>query len=235
MVESHFDKIYVLNLKKREERLNLTRKRLSFAEIENYTVFNGVDGSVMEKVWKVFSTQNSYFANSSYLGCAISHLSIYRHALDNGYEKILILEDDNRVHRLANSLMNHFSSQIPDWKDLLYLGFIPLSDDRSHWDYNVINKFVSQNVFVARNLWGLYAYGISSSLMKEMLEVYSTDFPMEIDRYFVEHIQPKGTSYGIVPQIFAADDGFSDNSRTFESSLLERSVDTRFAKLTDYL
>jgi len=57
MVENHFDQIYVLNLKKREDRLRTTEKRLKFAEIEKYTVFNGVDGRVAYKLWEVYSRE----------------------------------------------------------------------------------------------------------------------------------------------------------------------------------
>ena len=235
MIEKYFDKIYVLNLQKREERLSLIEKRLAFTEIGNYTVFNGVDGSVMQKLWEMYSEKNSYFKNSNYIGCALSHLSIYQHAIENNYDRILIIEDDDRIHRCANHLMESYSQQIPEWKDLLYLGYIPLSDDCSRWDYNVASNFVGKNVIIAKNLWGLYGYGITQNLMKEMIEIYNKDFPMEIDRYFVTHIQPRGGSFAVTPQLFAADDGYSDNSKIVESGMLQRSIDSRFANLIDYV
>ena len=235
MINEYFDKVYVLNLLKRDSRMELMKKRLDFAEID-HQVFNAVDGSVMRKIWEAFYEKNPIFRNSSYLGCAISHLSIYQHAIEMGYEKILIIEDDDRIHRNANSQMRLFSSQIPDWEDLLYLGYIPLSDDCSRWDYNLcVENFITKNVFVAKNLWGLYGYGISKNLMKEILEIYDKDFPMELDRFFVTTIQPRGKSYGVTPQIFAADDGYSDNSQITETGMLQRSIDTRFANLTDYV
>lgn len=235
MINDYFDKVYVLNLLKRDSRMDLMKKRLDFTEID-YQIFNAVDGSVMKRIWESFHKENPLFKNSSYLGCAISHLSIYRHALDMEYERILIIEDDDRIHRNANFQMELFSSQIPRWDDLLYLGYIPLSDDCSRWDYNVCaNNFISTNVFIAKNLWGLYGYGISKNLMTEILEIYDKDFPMELDRFFVNHIQPRGKSYGVTPQIFAADDGYSDNSKIQETGMLQRSIDTRFANLIDYI
>jgi GR25 family glycosyltransferase involved in LPS biosynthesis len=235
MVTKYFDKIYVLNLKKRDDRLATIKKRLTFVDIEDYEVFNGVDGSVMKRLWEVYSEKNSYFKNSSYVGCSLSHLSIYQHAIEKNYNRILIIEDDDRVHRSANKMMEIYSSQVPEWEDLLYLGYIPLSDDCTRWDYNVTGRFIDKNVFVAKNLWGLYGYGITQNLMKEMIEVYNNDFPMEIDRYFVTKIQPRGNSYGVTPQLFAADDGYSDNSKIIETGMLQRSIDARFANLTDYI
>ena len=232
---NYFDEIYVLNLKRRTDRLNLTKKRLQFSEIEKYTIFDAVDGSVMNRIWEIFNKENHHFKNSNYLACAISHLAIYKDAISKGHSRILILEDDNRIHHKANQILNNKKEFIPEW-DLLYLGFIPLSDDQSRWDYNILsNNFLENGVVKAKNFWGLYAYGISQNLMKEMIEIYNQNFPMEIDRYFVEFIQPQGKSFGIIPQIFAADDGYSDNSQKIESGMLQRSIDSRFAKLTDYI
>ena len=231
-IDTFFDKVYVLNLHKRSDRLQLMKKRLAFCEIDEYEVFGATDGSVMKKVWE--SMQNPYFKNPNYLGCAISHLSIYRDAVEKGYGRILIIEDDCRINANANKNFQEIFSKVHLKSfDLLYLGFIPLSDDCAMWDYGGFSY--TGNLAHAKNFWGLYGYGISQHLMREMLEVYDREFPMEIDRYFVTHVQPRGNSYGITPQIFAADDGYSDNSRIVETGMLNRSIDQRFAKLIDYI
>jgi GR25 family glycosyltransferase involved in LPS biosynthesis len=233
-IDQYFDKVYMLNLHKRPERLALAKKRMAFCEIE-HEVFGATDGSVMRKVWESFYEKNQYFTNPSYLGCAISHLAIYRDALERGYKRILIVEDDNRIRMNANSHFSDAISRVPeDWNNLLYLGFIPLTDDCSQWNYGVFG-FLNNNVAQANNFWGLFGYGIHEDLMKETLETYDTEFPMELDRFFVTRIQPRGTSYGITPQIFAADDGVSDNSGRNETGMLERSTDSRFSRLTDYI
>lgn len=233
-INSFFDKVYLLNLDKRSDRLELSNKRFNFCDIR-YERFSATDGNVIKPIWKSFCNENSYFSNPNYLACAISHLSIYEDALTRGYEKILVVEDDNRIHRTANkifslSVPNNFSES--SW-DLLYLGFIPLTDDRVHWNYNVFE--FTPPLVKAKNFWGLYGYGISSSLMKETLAVYDESFPMELDRYFVTQIQPRNRSFGIVPQIFAAEDGISDNSGALEIGMLERSTDARVSKLHDYI
>jgi GR25 family glycosyltransferase involved in LPS biosynthesis len=236
MLDKYFDKIYVLNLKRREDRLKILKKRLAFAEIENFEIFDAVDGSVMQPVWKKFSEINPFFSNSNYLACAISHLSIYNDAISKGYKRILVVEDDVKILATGNRDFESWSKEVPPEWDLLYLGFIPLSDDCSQWNYNVFSdRFITQRVFLAKNLWGLYGYGISETLMKETLEVYEKDFPMELDRYFVTRIQQTKKCYGVTPQIFAAEDGYSDNSKIIETDMMSRSVDGRFAKHTDYV
>lgn len=233
-----FDQVYLLNLKRREDRLQLSKKRLEFVDL-HYDTFQAVDGSVLEKMWK--EMKNPYFKNPSYLGCAVSHLSIYKHAVEKGYSRILILEDDCRINTNLHNIFDTLKGYgfIEGGWDLLYLGFIPLSDDQSMWDYNVLEQPIitreKVSLVKAKNFWGLYSYGISNRMMKEVLEVYEKDFPMELDRYFVEKIQPRKNSYGVTPQLFAADDGYSDNSKKVENNMLLRSIDTRFANLTDYI
>jgi GR25 family glycosyltransferase involved in LPS biosynthesis len=236
-IDQYFDKIYVLNLHRRPERREEMKRRLAFAGVENYEFFGATDGAVMRKIWESHHRENSSFVNSNYLACAVSHLAIYHDAVTKNYGRILVLEDDVRIRRDLNTYFSSAIKLVPeDWNELLYLGFIPLSDDCSRWDYNVFaDKFINSNVFVAKNLWGLYSYGISSSCMMRTLDWYEENFPMEIDRYFVQEVQPMGSSYAITPQMFCAEDGVSDNSHKNEKGMMERSVDTRFAKLTDYV
>ncbi len=234
-INKYFDKIYLLNLFKRKDRLTDAVNRLNNLEIE-FEVFNGVDGSVMNHIWKKIN--NPYFTNSSYVGCSLSHLSIYRDSLDRGYKRILILEDDNLINQNIESIFN--SMDIPQWSDLFYIGYIPLSDDCTMWDYNRYgiggHNALNGNFFNPKNLWGLFSYGISDTLMKEMIDLYNEDFPMEIDRYFVQSIQPRGNSIAMAPQLFCCQDNvFSDNLGFSPDGMKYKSVDSRYARYTDYI
>lgn len=235
-LNDYFDEIYLLNLKRRDDRLKITEKKLNDSSID-HIVFDAVDGSVMNAVWKSHHEKNIRFENSNYLACAISHLSIYNHAIQNEFDRILIIEDDVSILKNANEKFNSIRDQIPEKWDLLYLGFIPLTDDCLKWDYSIIDdRFISKNVFVAKNLWGLYAYGISMNEMVNVLKKYDENFSMELDRFYVDFVQSTGKSFGVLPQIFAAsDDVFSDNSKRKESSMMKRSTDKRFSTEKDYL
>lgn len=233
-INDYFDNIYLLNLKRRKDRLGKSIKKLNQVNL-NFEVFNGTDGQVLK--YFVNTIDNKYFKNSSYLGCSISHLSIYNHALQSGYNRILIIEDDNLVYKNIQETFRNL--KIPDWKDLFYLGYIPLSDDCSMWTYHITmlnDQILSDKIFRCHNLWGLFSYGITSSLMKEVLEVYNSEFPMEIDRYFVENVQKRGQSIAISPQLFCCDSGeYSDNQESVTaSSITVKSIDSRFANHDDY-
>lgn len=231
-IDEYFDKVYLLNLNRRKDRLKTSTKKLEYCEIE-FERFAAIDGQVLQNVWETFNSKPHNLQNPNYLACAISHLSIYKDALDNGYSKILIIEDDCSIRKNANAEFSAIVDTLPEW-ELLYFGFIPLTDDCRQWTYNEFNIPI-RNIAQSKNFWGLYGYGITSELMREVVERYNVDFSMELDRFFVKEIQPRGKSYGIIPQIFAAEDGYSDNSLVVERGMMERSVDRRFGSLTDYL
>jgi len=233
-INRYFDKIYLLNLFKRKDRLEKSTSKLNQLGVE-HQVFNGVDGSVMSHIWRKMDNPN--FTNPNYLGCAVSHLSIYKDAIESGYSKILIIEDDNLIHKNIQQIFDNL--QIPEWSDLFYLGYIPLSDDCSMWTYQYGiqgHNMICDNIFKPQNLWGLFAYGITNQLMTHMIDLYNREFPMEIDRYFVKHIQPGGGSIAISPQLFCCDDNVhSDNLGYAPSDMILKSIDSRFANPYDYI
>lgn len=232
-INDYFDNIYLLNLHKRGDRLKKSTSRLDKLEIK-YDIFGACDGWVLNHVWR--KLENPYFSNSRYLGCAISHLSIYQDALESGYKKILIIEDDNLIHHNIQNLFDTF--EVPDFKDLMYLGYIPLSDDMSMWTYEIAyqgSNAINSNFFRCRNLWGLFSYGITSELMSEVIEVYNNRFPMELDRYFVNQVQPRGGSIASAPQLFCCDDGILSDNTGWSEHLSTKSIDSRFCSRVDYI
>ena len=173
----YFDKIYVLSLKRNTQRRQIVKDRLSKVGLD-FEFFDACDGQVFDHIWK--KLENPNFTTKNYVACQISHLQIYNDALSQGYKRILILEDDVKPHKDIVNIFENYKSQIPDDYDLLYLGWIPLNDDCSMWDYSQINdRFITKNLFHSKNLWGLYAYSPSVELMKEMVDLYNRDFPME--------------------------------------------------------
>jgi GR25 family glycosyltransferase involved in LPS biosynthesis len=232
-INDYFDNIYLLNLHKRRQRLEKSTSKLNELGIK-HDVFHGCDGYVLNHIWN--KLQSPYFSNPRYLGCAISHLSIYQDAIESGYERILIIEDDNLIHKNIQNLFDSF--EIPDYTDLIYLGYIPLSEDMVMWTYE--NTYdnrtaLNSNFFTCKNLWGLFSYGLTSNLMKELLSVYNNEFPMELDRYFVKNIQPRGNSVAVIPQLFCCDDDIHSDNTGWSEHLSTKSIDHRFSSRNDYI
>jgi GR25 family glycosyltransferase involved in LPS biosynthesis len=236
-INQYFDQVFCLNLNKRTERMHIMNKRLQFVDL-SYERFAGIDGSaVLPFIHQKLNNPN--FSNSAYVGCCLSHLSIYQLALDRGYSKILILEDDNRVHRDAQKNFKKSILELEDDVDLIHFAYIPLTDDLTMWSYGLLdsNQLISDHFYKSKNLWSLMAYGISSKLMNHLLQIYQTSFPMELDRYFVNFIlkDPNFKCRAIRPQLFCAEDNFSDNTKTFTPHLLTKSVDLRNSQFHDFI
>jgi glycosyl transferase family 25 len=232
-MNAFFDKIYVLSLKRSTDRRNTISERLKNQGIE-FEFFDACDGSVMFNIWK--KLDNSNFKTPNYLACSISHLSIYNDALSHKYQRILILEDDVRTHINLNDIFNSYKDQIPSDYDILYFGYVPLSDDCDIWDYRIIDdRLISSNIFQAKNLWGLYAYSISPKMMYEIIDIYNRDFPMELDRYYVNHIQQTRNCYGIYPQLFSLDMNVSENEGLVDAHAISKSIDRRIKLIEEYV
>jgi hypothetical protein len=98
------------------------------------------------------------------------------------------------------------------------------------------HNMVTEKLFRPSNLWGLFSYGIGKDLMREIVDLYNKDFPMELDRYFVNEIQKRGNSIAISPQLFCCDDNIhSDNLGFTPPNMILKSIDSRFANPEDYV
>ena len=227
-MNNYFDKVYVISLRKETERRNNITKKLNDIGLK-FEFFDAIDGSVLNYLWKNVSDR---FINANYMACLLSHLSIYKDALSKGYKRPLILEDDAVPKKTINNDFEIIKSQIPEDYDLLYLGYIPLDDAQICWDYRVIeDRFINQNIFDTKNLWGTYAYSITPSMMQHMLDVYDNDFPMEIDRYFVTNHKKY---YGMLPQLFCHDITVSGNANEIDYSSWRKSIYYKYP-INDYI
>jgi GR25 family glycosyltransferase involved in LPS biosynthesis len=242
-----FDGISCLNLTSRPDRWDGMSRKFKFFDLHVQRV-EALPGKLVTGYWEILSKQHDYHNNPNVLACAISHVSIWNSALASGKKKILILEDDVRIHRNSEQMTRNFMSLVPDDWDLLYFGFVPLvsnnhrkydiNHDLNMWDYNILDHTrMGPNTIKADRLWNLSGYAISEKLMHHMVDVYAKSYPMEIDRYLVENIQtsPNWKTYGSNPQIVAGEDSYSDLIGGISDYHNLRSVDSRFAKYYDYV
>lgn len=234
-INRYFEHVYCLNLPECKERAEMTLSRAQRFGL-SFSFFPAISGKLLFDIHGGHSSvRSSQISNPNYMACALSHLSIYRHALANGFSRILVIEDDLLFNKNMNELFSQSIQGVPeDWK-LLYLAWIPLTDDLAYWNYTVIDDgFINDRVFRAKNLWSAMAYGIDSLMMSHLIDRYNRSFDKEIDRTFVEEIQPNFPCYGIAPQIFCGYDNYSNNTERNDSIFI-KSFDSRRAKAEDYV
>lgn len=234
-INKYFDHVYCLNLPECKDRAEMTIARAQRFGL-SFTFFPAISGKLFSNIHSSHSSvTKTTITNPNYMACALSHLSIYRHALANGFSKILVIEDDLLFNKNMDALFSESSEEIPeDWK-LLYLAWIPLTDDLMYWNYSIIDdRFIGERVFRAKNLWSAMAYGIDSFMMQYLINRYNESFDKEIDRTFVEEIQPKFPCYAISPQIFCGYDNYSNNTER-NDLIFKKSFDSRRANAEDYV
>jgi GR25 family glycosyltransferase involved in LPS biosynthesis len=154
-----FDKIYLLNLKKDTTRLEKTTKLLNNHNIK-YTIFEAIDGLTKETE---FANLKTHKINSlGAYGCLLSHIEIYKDALTNNYNRILILEDDILIHKDIHNLFK--TLKIPDW-NLLYFGS---SQRLGTWN-NI--EFINKNIYKAYMSRGTFAYAIAKDILPKLINL----------------------------------------------------------------
>lgn len=105
--------IYVLNLKKRKDRLEHIKNELHKIECNNYHIFESVDGSTIE---------NKTRLKSGMFGLIKTYLNLHKELCKKNYEDVLIIEDDCVFCENFNSLLETYISNVPKNWDFLYFG-----------------------------------------------------------------------------------------------------------------
>lgn len=123
-MENYFNQIYIINLKRRPDRLEKIKKRLKKQNIQKYQIIEAVDGQdskILEYYhWK--HRNHNFFESPGALGVLLSALKILKDAWENKYERFLILEDDVVfTHNFSQDFMERIQ-KIPDRWKLLYFG-----------------------------------------------------------------------------------------------------------------
>lgn len=116
-IQSHglsaIDKIYCINLDKREDRWEESKIELDKLNLTDSTTrFSAIDGSLIENKTRLLAGE---------YGINLTHIKLLEEAIENGYENILIFEDDIQfINDYEN--INSYLSEVPyDW-DMVYLG-----------------------------------------------------------------------------------------------------------------
>jgi GR25 family glycosyltransferase involved in LPS biosynthesis len=131
-----WDKIYLLNLKRRKNKLNKTLKQLKNNNIHDVHIIYGVDGMklpeqkilVHDKVLHPNFLKYKWIAqNRGAIGNYLSMSKIYQNIRDNNYEISLIFEDDIIINKDFWQVINDFQNlNFNDW-DIIYLGISNLT------------------------------------------------------------------------------------------------------------
>jgi len=221
MINDFFDGVYWINSIKHPER----RKNME-SFFEKYGINNHRVEAVYGDNLRFLLPDEERVNNARYYaGCLASHLQAMFMSKVRGDKRILILEDDVVPIDDFESYFRRFESpqfhEQVDW-DMMFLGFIPLHDDDSMWDYSIVARNQLQQypnfVNVTRQTVGAYAYAVTSCMRDFLLEEMSTQderyygveaWMRNLSRFNGRDIYSEKRIYSFIPQLFAHDSGYS--------------------------
>lgn len=177
---SFFDKIYLINLLKRTDRLLQSKWELDKYEIP-YTV------------WEAIEKENG--AEGIYLTLR----EIMSDALINGYKNILVFEDDALFLFNPDSVMDKVVKQIPTTYDMFHLGV--------NLTKGYVPRHYSVNLLHLKRGYALHACAYSRSGMSKVMALGPM---LPVDWNIADNIQTQGNCYAINPMICTQRPGFSD-------------------------
>ena len=202
-VNQFFDQVYLINLKRRPDKLKLCQELLAKLNIQ-FKVFEALDfieGIPEDYPYKPI--EGSFLGNRApgTWGCYVSHLEVIKDAKKNNYDKILILEDDVAADDNFVYLFSQKIKDLPeDWK-LFYLG--------ASAHIGIPKKKVTDHISQTFESFTTSSYGIHSSIYDTILESEKVA-DKTIDLFLVKDIQSTHPCYVVTPTIMWQAAGFSD-------------------------
>lgn len=196
-----FDAAYVINLEHRTDRWNSITKMANDAGL-NLNRWNAVNAKDIDLDRDRLGKRVKHL---SAIGCWKSHITLYEHAIEQGYENILVLEDDADF---SPDLYNQISSLFDtfDFKDfdVIYLGAADKYPSAK----------IQENVHQCQYTLTTHAMIISRKGLYNILNTVKEDdqgkCSMSIDVLLAKRIQPLGKSFRAEPAIITTISGYSD-------------------------
>ena len=189
------DKVYLINLKRRPDRLANFRKLQNEKgwKLPEPIIFEAIDGNKV-------GTPDFYTAGGGAFGCRQSHISVLERAVMDDVNSLLVLEDDVTWHTGAWEQLETFLNTVPDdWQQLM-LGGQHIQSAES----------IAPGVSRCLNTQRTHAYAIRGGAIKDLLRLWYKC------NSHIDHImggwQAGYRVYSPEPFIFGQDRGQSDIS-----------------------
>lgn len=166
--EFKIDRVYCITLNPTDEKIyELNQRFSSFGLNAEFVVWGAVDGKSPKvdfnynlfQGWKIRS-ENAFWnreITAGEVGCALSHISIWREAYHQGLSNVLILEEDFQILRPYSP--NEFETS-QDWT-MIYLGRNKVFDDKRQ-----VNEFLVQPDYSYTS----HAYLLNREGMKRLID-----------------------------------------------------------------
>jgi glycosyl transferase family 25 len=166
-------KIYIINLKSSKERKKNILKELDRQNLKNFELIEAVDGNKLNeeeinlhtfKNEKNFNPWGPKLTNSQ-IGCALSHIKIYKNFLQSRFEYAFILEDDA-------IFLDNFTTNLKNFilKNLKFKKQILLLSEIKEFYKTPIDSMENYNLVKVTNAFFTHAYFINKEAAKSIMK-----------------------------------------------------------------
>ena len=192
-MEKYFDKIYCINLNRREDRWNETLEELKkWGLSDSVSRYSAIDGNTLN---------NDTVINNGELGILTTHINIITEAKENNYNNILILEDDIEFTKEIENI-DEYMSLVPSYWDMLYFG----GNHNKHIGKEI--NLLNEKIIKLNETYGIHCVVINNTVYDLILNLI-TKRNKPIDVYYAD-IQKSYNCYGFNPSIALQRESFSD-------------------------
>lgn len=198
-----------MGLQRHSKRRQRAKSILNRLDIE-YDVVNAIDGQKLDR-----ENYNTRLVNMGEVGCHLTHQKIYMDALDAGYERICIFEDDIIPHSKADEMFIGLK-RVPE-VNIIYLG-------ASDWyiDDNIRSYISSNPYYEADRINSTHAYIITKQMMQKAVKIFDKPIVQPCDTT-LHQLHDEYKCYVMKPNLFIQN---TEISSIRESRDLEDASDT---------
>lgn len=190
-LRDYFDKVIVINLERRPERLTTFIEHCASLRISGIDVVQAIDGNTLQPHSRI---------SKGALGLIMTTIQIVREAKEQGAKSVLLLEDDvyfrEQIEYLATLL-----NEMPQDCQLLYLGGHHIQQPKRLTEHvaRCVQVFTTHSYVIYESLY--------DTILSDLADVYRTD--LQIDLYFSQ-LQQRVPAYCFIPSITGQRADYSD-------------------------
>jgi GR25 family glycosyltransferase involved in LPS biosynthesis len=191
------DKIYILAVNIDQNKVDNILNRLQELGTDRvpYEIFEGFNGylnpipegmSIYDN-WAIPDSWNTWWKNplhSGEIGCSIAHYLLWKKIKAEGFERVLILEEDFKVLKPINEI-KEVELELVEW-DMLYLGRYAFDDG--------LTKSISDNLAIPGLSYCNHAYVLTQNGINHLIDGGLQNNIIPIDEYvpamYIEHRRP---------------------------------------------
>jgi glycosyl transferase family 25 len=206
---NHFiDSVYVINMDKDTKRLYEINASLKAAGIR-YERFPAIDGSRIETHPQI-APICAKFCTNGMKGCALSHHAVWKKAIEDGDQTVMVMEDDAIIPEDINERIADVFARIPYEWDILYVGCRYTCNDKEsvakvgNYIFGTTPEQYDREIKKVKGSIGSHAIIYKTEFLKKIInELIYTHIDAQLILWGKEF---KANAYGLYPDLVKVDE-----------------------------